>query len=137
MNTSLPRYFFRIRENGATLFKTPEQNRQNRQNRLEMHQIAAINIRNETVKPLGDTVLTDEETELIADWMRERKTVLEEREIDDILRTIDHLNLTAQWAQSKASDADLERVTDQLLLSMHDLRTILSRKKAERIMNKP
>ena len=29
----------------------------------------------------------------------------------------------------KASDADLERVTGQLLLSMHDLRTILSRKK--------
>ena len=134
MNTSLPRYFFRIRENGATLFKTPEQNRQNR---LEMHQIAVINIRNETVKPQGDTVLTDEETKLIADWMQERKTVLEEREIDDILRTVDHLNLTAQLAQSKASDADLERVTDQLLLSMHDLRTILSRKKAERIMNKP
>ncbi|WP_348662180.1 hypothetical protein [uncultured Planktomarina sp.] len=102
-----------------------------------MHQIAAINIRNQTVKPLGDTVLTDEETKLIADWMRERKTVLEEREIDDILRTIDHLNLTAQWAQSKASDADLERVTDQLLLSMHDLRTILSRKKIERATNKP
>ena len=134
MDTSLPRYFFRIRENGATLFKMPEQNRQNR---LEMHQIAVINLCNETVKPQGDTVLTDEETKLIADWMQERKTVLEEREIDDILRTVDHLNLTAQWAQSKASDADLERVTDQLLLSMHDLRTILSRKKAERIMNKP
>ena len=134
MDTSLPRYFFRIRENGATLFKTPEQNWQNR---LEMHQIAVINIRNETVKPQGDTVLTDEETKLITDWMQERKTVLEEREIDDILRTVDHLNLTAQWAQSKASDADLERVTDQLLLSMHDLRTILSRKKTERIMNKP
>ena len=134
MNTPLPKYFFRIRENGAVLFKTPGENHQNR---AEMHQIAAINMRSDTVKPLGDTVLTDEETKLIADWMRERKTVLEEREIDDILRTIDHLNLTAQWAQSKASDADLERVTDQLLLSMHDLRTILSRKKIERATNKP
>ena len=37
----------------------------------------------------------------------------------------------------KASDADLERVTGQLLLSMHDLRTILSRKKIERATNKP
>ena len=134
MNTPLPKYFFRIRENGAVLFKTPGENRQNR---AEMHQIAAINMRSDTVKPLGDTVLTDEETKLIADWMRERKTVLEEREIDDILRTIDHLNLTAQWAQSKASDADLERVTDQLLLSMHDLRTILSRQKIERATTKP
>ena len=134
MNTPLPKYFFRIRENGAVLFKTPGENRQNR---AEMHQIAAINMRSDTVKPLGDTVLTDEETKWIADWMRERKTVLEEREIDDILRTIDHLNLTAQWAQSKASDADLERVTDHLLLSMHDLRTILNRKKIERAANKP
>ena len=134
MNTPLPKYFFRIRENGAVLFKTPGENRQNR---AEMHQIAAINMRSDTVKPLGDTVLTDEETKLIADWMRERKTVLEEREIDYILRTVDHLNLTAQWAQSKASDADLERVTDQLLLSMHDLRTILSRKKIERATTKP
>jgi hypothetical protein len=85
MTIALPRYFFRIRENGAVLFKTPGNNRQNR---LEMRQIAAINIRNETVKPLGDTVLTDEETKLIADWMRERKTVLEEREIDDIFELL-------------------------------------------------
>ena len=86
-------------------------------------------MRSETIKSQGDTPLTDEETKLIKDWMHERKTVLEEREIDDFLRTIDHLNLTAQWAQLKASDVDLERDTDQLLLSMHDLRTILSRKK--------
>jgi len=94
-------------------------------------------MRSETIKSQGDTPLTDEETKLIKDWMHKRKTVLEEREIDDILRTIDHLNLTAQWAQLKASDVDLERDTDQLLLSMHDLRTILSRKKTERFMNKP
>jgi hypothetical protein len=134
MNTPLPKYFFRIRENGAVLFKTPGENRQNR---AEMHQIAAINMRSETIKSQGDTPLTDEETKLIKDWMHKRKTVLEEREIDDILRTIDHLNLTAQWAQLKASDVDLERDTDQLLLSMHDLRTILSRKKTEQFMNKP
>jgi hypothetical protein len=134
MTIALPKVFF---SNPRKRCGPVQDSGKNRQNRLEMHQIAAINIRNETVKPLGDTVLTDEETKLIADWMRERKTVLEEREIDDILRTIDHLNLTAQWAQSKASDADLERVTDQLLLSMHDLRTILSRKKIERATNKP
>ena len=86
-------------------------------------------MRSETIKSQGDTPLTDEETKLIKDWMHERKTMLEDCEISDSLSTIDHLNLTAQWAQLKASDVDLGRVTDQLLLSMHDLRRILSRKK--------
>ena len=102
-----------------------------------MDQVKVIYMRSETIKPQGDTPPTDEETKLIKDWMHERKTMLEERETVNILRTIDHLNLTAQWAQSKVSDADLEQVTDQLLLSMYDLRTILSRKKIERFLNKP
>ena len=56
------------------------------------------------------------------------------RDLDDIHRAVDHLNLTTQWAQSKASDADLEAVTDRLLLAMHDLRSVLVRKKADRLM---
>ena len=40
---------------------------------------------------------------------------------------------STQWAQSRASDAALEAVTDKLLLAMHDLRLVLVRKKSERI----
>jgi hypothetical protein len=36
--------------------------------------------------------------------------------------------------QSRATDAQLDEVTDTLLLAMHDLRTVLVRKKAERLM---
>jgi hypothetical protein len=43
------------------------------------------------------------------------------------------MNLTAQWVQSQASPEDLEAVTEPLLLAMHDLRTILVRKKADRV----
>ncbi len=46
---------------------------------------------------------------------------------------IDHLNLTAHWANSRATDAQLEEVTDALLLAMHDLRSVLVRKKADRL----
>jgi hypothetical protein len=35
--------------------------------------------------------------------------VLDRRDIDDIHRAVDHLNLTTHWAQTAASDADLER----------------------------
>ena len=36
-------------------------------------------------------------------WLAERRALLETRETDDILRAVDHMNLTAQWAQSRAS----------------------------------
>ena len=56
--------------------------------------------------------------------------------MDDIHRAVDHLNLTAQWVQSRATDAQLEEVTDTLLLTMHDLRSALVKRKAERLMKK-
>ena len=46
---------------------------------------------------------------------------------------MDHLNLTTQWVQSKATDEQLDAVTDALLLAMHDLRSTLVRKKADRL----
>ena len=36
-------------------------------------------------------------------------------------------------AQTKATDDQLEAITDALLLAMHDLRTVLVRKKADRL----
>lgn len=124
----LPDYYFRVRENGAAVFKLDTENRQRR---LDMQQIAVLNIRNGEVKPQGNTTLSDADRQAIDDWMAARRRQLSARDIDDILRTVDHLNLTAQWAQSKASDEQLDQVTDALLLAMHDLRTVLVRKKAD------
>ena len=129
--TELPEYYFRIRENGAAVFRVSTDNRQRR---IEMDEIAVVNVRNGNVKPHGDHVLTDEENAVIAEWMAERQAVLAERDIDDIHRAIDYLNLTTHWAQSRASDEDLEEVTDRLLLAMHDLRGVLVRKKADRVI---
>ncbi|UWQ94375.1 hypothetical protein K3728_11655 [Rhodobacteraceae bacterium M385] len=129
--TDLPEYYFRIRENGAAVFRVSTENRQRR---IEMDEIAVVNIRNGNVKPHGDHVLNAEETAVIAEWMEERRAVLKDRDIDDIHRAIDYLNLTTHWANSRAEDEDLEDVTDRLLLAMHDLRSVLVRKKADRIM---
>ncbi|MCK8462734.1 hypothetical protein MUY35_02590 [Aliiroseovarius sp. S1339] len=130
MSVDLPAYYFRVRENGAFVFRV---NTENRQRPLELDQIAAINIRNGEVKPQGDHDLTDADQAAIADWMAARKDTLEARDIDDILRSVDHLNLTAHWAQTRATPEALEEVTDTLLLAMHDLRSVLVRKKAERL----
>ena len=130
MTGDLPDYYFRIRENGAAVFRVDTANRQRR---IEMDQIAVVNIRNGEVKPHGDRALGEADMAAISDWIAERQELLARRDIDDILRAVDYLNLTAQWVQSKASDEQLEEVTDALLLAMHDLRTVLVRKKAERL----
>ena len=127
----LPKYYFRVRENGAFVFRVDTETRDRR---IEMNQIAAVNIRNGEIKPHGDRALSDIDLKHIKDWMADRAEVLARRDIDDILRSVDHLNLTAHWAQTRASDAQLDAVTDALLLAMHDLRTVLVRKKADRVM---
>ena len=126
----LPDYYFRIRENGAAVYRVDTENRERR---LELDQIAVVNLRKGEVKPHGDTELSAEDRATIEDWMAQRTALLARRDIDDIHRAIDHMNLTAQWAQSRATDAELEEVTDALLLAMHDLRSVLVRKKADRL----
>ncbi len=131
MAGDLPDYYFRIRENGAAVFRVDTENRQRR---IELDEIAIVNVKNGNIKPHGDLKLSDADMAAISAWLAERQALLGLRDVDDILRAVDHMNLTTQWIQSKATDAQLDAVTDTLLLAMHDLRTVLVRKKAERLM---
>ncbi|KPP84992.1 MAG: hypothetical protein HLUCCA08_11485 [Rhodobacteraceae bacterium HLUCCA08] len=131
MGSELPEYYFRVRENGAAVFRVDTENRHRR---IEMDQIAVVNINNGQVKPQGDRILSEADLKVIRDWMEERMALLARRDIDDIHRAVDYLNVTTQWVQSKATDDQLEDVTDALLLAMHDLRSVLVRKKADRLM---
>ncbi|WP_417523145.1 hypothetical protein [Marinovum sp.] len=131
MSSALPEYYFRVRDNGALVFRIDTGNRHRR---IEMEQIAVVNVRNGEVKPQGGRALTPADRAEIDRWVAERRLLLEAREVDDILRTVDHLNQTAQWAQSRASAEELDLVGDALLLAMHDLRTVLVRKKADRLL---
>ena len=129
MPSDLPRYYFRVRENGAAVFRVEAEDRQRR---IEMEQIALVNVRSGEVRAHGDRVLSEADRSAIRDWIAARTELLARRDIDDIHRAIDHMNLTAAWAQAKATDAQLEEVTDALLLAMHDLRSVLVRRKADR-----
>ncbi|MFA3916109.1 hypothetical protein [Ruegeria hyattellae] len=133
MSAELPDYYFRVRENGAVVFRVDTENRQRR---IEMDQIAVVNIRNGEIKPQGQRDLSEQDLQEIRAWMATRTALLASRDIDDIHRAVDHLNLTTQWAQSKASDTQLEEVSDALLLAMHDLRSVLVRKKSDRLLGK-
>ncbi len=131
MAGELPEYFFRVRENGAVVFRVDTENRQRR---IDMEEIATVNINNGKIKAHGDRPLTADETVLIEEWIAKRVATLAARDVDDLLRAVDHLNMTTQWVQSKATDEQLDEVTDNLLMAMHDLRVVLVRKKAERMM---
>jgi len=131
MDGDLPDYYFRTRENGAAVFRVDTENRQRR---IEMDQIAIVNVRNGEVKPHGDRELSDADIAAIQQWLNDRVALLAHREVDDILRTTDHLNLTTQWVQSKATQEQLDQITDPLLMAMHDLRTVLVRKKADSLL---
>lgn len=132
MAGDLPEYYFRVRENGAFVFRVDTENRQRR---IDMDQIAVVNIRKGEIKPHGERELSARDLEVIEEWMAERLELVEYRDIDDIHRAVDYLNTTAHWVQGKASDEQLEEVTDALLLAMHDLRTVLVRKKADRLLS--
>ena len=131
MAGDLPDYYFRIRENGAVVFKVDTENRQRR---IDMDEIATVNVKNGNIKPHGDRTLTPEELALIRDWAARRVALLAARDMDDIHRAVDYLNTTTQWVPTRATAEQLEEVTDDLLLAMHDLRSVLVRKKAERLL---
>ena len=125
--------FFRVRENGAAVFRVDTENRQRR---LELQQIAIVNTRNGSVKPHGDQIPTAAERNEIDAWAVDRRKLLAARKVDDIKRATDHLNETAQWIQSDATDLQIDEFADDLLMAMHDLRSILVRKKSNILMKK-
>ena len=129
--SDLPEYFFRIRENGAAVFRVDSNNNHHR---IEMEQIAVINTNRGDYKAQGEGVLSPSDVAAIESWLTARMDLLQQRALDDIHRAIDHLNLTAQWAQKNATDAELEDITDPLLLAMHDMRSVLVRKKSDRLI---
>lgn len=131
MSAELPEYYFRVRENGAFVFRVDTENRQRR---IEMDQIAVINIRNGDIRPHGERELNARDLQEIRAWMEARKEVLARRDMDDIHRAVDYLNTTTHWVQSRATDDQLDEITDALLLAMHDLRSVLVRKKADRLL---
>jgi len=60
MSGQLPDFYFRVPENGALMFRVDTENRQRR---IEMDQIAVVNIRNGEIRPQGDRELSEHELE--------------------------------------------------------------------------
>ncbi len=130
---SLPELHFRTRDNGAAVFRVETENRQRR---LELKPLAVINIRSGEIKPHGQQQPTPDETAQMEAWIAVRRTVLSDRDRDDIERLIDRINGAAQWAQSRADADDIAAYSDRLLMAMHDLRATLVKRQLDALERK-
>ena len=112
MATDLPDYYFRVRDNGATVFRVDTENRQRR---IEMTQIAVVNVRNGEIKPQGERQLTQEDVVVIREWMEQRVATLAARDIDDIqdILSIDLLGVVPE-------DKSIVLATDRGVLEVED-----------------
>ena len=117
--------YFRIRDNGALVFRKDTEN-QNR--RLELVQIAAVNARNSEIKPHNREAPTDAEMAQIEAWLAGRQVEMANHDASTPARVIEELNLAAQWAQARAEDGELRKAAPDILMALHDLRaTIVKR----------
>lgn len=90
--TGLPDRYFRARDNGAVVFRVGGENRDRR---LAFDQITAVNTIRGDFKALGDHILTDEERKAITGGMNARTDLLAIRQMDDMHRAIDQINITS------------------------------------------
>lgn len=130
MEETLGKLYFRVRDNGATVFRVDTENRQRR---LELDQLATVNLRKGVVRANGDREISDDEMAAIDRWIEARKETLAARDVDDLWRCVDYLNQTAHLIQTRGDDDATDEATEALLMAMHDLRMVLVRKKAERL----
>lgn len=129
--TDLPTYYFRIREPGAAVFRVAADERTHR---IDMTEIAGVNLGSGKINPRGSQELSEADRAEIERWLVQRRKDIAARDRENAARTREHLNQTAQWAQSRATDEELEAITDDLLMAMHDLRSVLVQRKARRAM---
>lgn len=125
---SLPALYFRLRDNGAQVFRVDAENRQGR---LELDPLAIANVRNGEIRVQGDRTLSKDERSEIEAWITARQKTLADEDAAVPAHTIAALNAAAQWVQSRASDIEIAESADDLLLAIHDLRGQIVRRQAD------
>lgn len=125
--------YFRTKENGASVFRV---NTENRQKRMDLVLIASLNLKKATIKPRADTPPSPAETAEIMLWIKNRQAMMVTRQADDIRRMMDNMNKAAQWIQTRANSDELDAIADDLLLTMHDLRSAIVRRKTDFLLKK-
>lgn len=131
MSEDIRPLYFRMRPYGAAVFRVDPENRHNR---LELYEIAALDVGSGEISVKEGEALSPAERSEIELWGVERKNTLSERAVHDAQRLIESLNLCADWARYSAPPEALDALCEPLFLAMHDLRNVLVKKMADQLL---
>lgn len=124
----LPTHYVRVREGSGLLFRVDGENRQRR---LDLQPVAVLNLNTGDLRPQGKAEVTEADRAAAASWLAARREREARREMDEGFALADRLGQAAHWA-GRAPDAALAASTETLLLAIHDLRSVLVKRMAER-----
>lgn len=121
MNVKL---YFRIKDNGATVFRIEENTRERR---TEMVALAEANARNGQVRLRAGVELSDAEKGEIETWIAARRATLAGREARVPEDAIEAMNAAAHWISGQPDSAIADAATEDMLLAIMDLRAAIVR----------
>ncbi|PYE83920.1 hypothetical protein [Pseudoroseicyclus aestuarii] len=130
MAADLPELYFRLHPGGATVFRVAPDGAQRR---LDLLPLAEVTLPGAAIRPLGAADLGAQDRLAIRAWIEARAEATPGPGGAPRQSAVTAINHAAHWAETKATDTDLEAASEELLLAMHDLRAVLLRKKTERL----
>ncbi len=119
--------YYRIRKQGALVFRMEVSNRQRR---IELNQIAAITGKDE-IRPHKRRPPTEAEVAEIQDWWETHKARREADGLDDVETFMEELNKFTNWVDKEAPNAMVSEQSDPLLMALLDLRQVIVRRLSE------
>lgn len=125
-------FYFRAREGNANIYRISADNRKSRD--LYDH-IGTVVIQNGKIKLQDDATITKEEEGIILEWVSKHKNRLNKLQKAKMEELILDVNQAAHYIQTNASDADIHRVFEDLVLAIHDLRQTAVRRYAKALEN--
>lgn len=118
--------YYRCRPGAASVFRIGE----TAGRRVEMTQIATVNLRNGTSKPANATPPSPEEDAQIAEWTQARRAKEADARKREAETLADTMGSVTHWLRTEATEEDVDHIERRLTIAMHDLRRTLMRRKS-------
>lgn len=123
MKLNLPNIFFRVKDNGASVYRVGTAKSSGR---IEFSKLATVVLKSQKINTQNEVTLTPDELREINEWMRQQRS---DRLAEDLRRISRDVNLaTHQIASSSEIDDELEAAINTVLLSLFDLQREITEK---------
>ncbi len=116
--------YYRHRQNGVVVFRMEVSNRQRR---IELNQIASIAKTGEIV-PHKRRPPSDEEIEEMTGWWASWQARQHTDDLSETEKFLVEINQFTDWVQRRADSAEVNDMSDDLLMALLDLRQVVVRR---------